>query len=400
MATYCNTLNNGSANQKACGQGALDRPVCVRNQLLSLGGNSGQSCAVFHGLEQRSWGRYLECWLQRLVVGTIQQPNVQRPVSVPAGRQRVQKRLLLNSSACKRGELLVFSNICSNGGKNATLSDGGLAYTPSQIRDAYGINGLSLDGTGQTIAIVDAYDDPNIFDSLDAFDQQFSLTDSGPTLFNQYGPAASFLTVLNPNGQSSPLPATDPTGAGNDNWEVEEALDVEWIHSIAPVYWKSSWWKPTAASLSDLMASVGTAASQPGVSVVSMSWGFPEGQAVFAADEATYDATFDVPGVTFVASTGDYGTADPEPYPAYSPNVVAVGGDEPDSQLRQLVQQRNRVGLLLEFGGYVDRLRRRPQHVRDRARLPGGRAVHRQSNDARRLHGRRSGHRRVDRRHI
>ena len=78
-------------------------------------------------------------------------------------------------------------------------------------------------------------------------------------------------------------------------------------------------------SLSDLMASVATAASQPGVSVVSMSWGFPEGQAVFAADEATYDSVFSVPGVTFVASTGDYGAADPE-YPAFSPNVVAVGG--------------------------------------------------------------------------
>ena len=73
------------------------------------------------------------------------------------------------------------------------------------------------------------------------------------------------------------------------------------------------------------MAGVATAASQPGVSVVSMSWGFAEGQAVFAADEATYDSVFNVPGVTFVASTGDYGAADPE-YPAFSPNVVAVGG--------------------------------------------------------------------------
>ena len=36
-------------------------------------------------------------------------------------------------------------------------------------------------------------------------------------------------------------------------------------------------------------------------------------------------ASFNVPGVTFVASTGDYGAADPE-YPAFSPNVVAVGG--------------------------------------------------------------------------
>ena len=44
-----------------------------------------------------------------------------------------------------------------------------------------------------------------------------------------------------------------------------------------------------------------------------------------AHDEAAYDALLVVPGVTFVASTGDYGAADPE-YPAYSPNVVAVGG--------------------------------------------------------------------------
>ena len=73
------------------------------------------------------------------------------------------------------------------------------------------------------------------------------------------------------------------------------------------------------------MASVATAASQPGVSVVTMSWGFPEGQAVFADNEAMYDSVFNVPGVTFLASTGDYGTADPE-YPAFSPNVVAVGG--------------------------------------------------------------------------
>ena len=73
------------------------------------------------------------------------------------------------------------------------------------------------------------------------------------------------------------------------------------------------------------MSSVATAAAQPGVSVVSMSWGFPEGQAVFAANEARYDSVFNVPGVTFVASTGDYGAADPE-YPAFSSNVVAVGG--------------------------------------------------------------------------
>jgi len=201
---------------------------------------------------------------------------------------------------------------------------GTVAYTPAQIRAAYGISTLSLDGTGQTIAIVDAYDDPSIDQSLDAFDSQFALTASGPTLYAQYEPAASFLTVLNQHGQATSLPSTDPNGPATNNWEVEEALDVEWAHAIAPGA-QIILVEANSQSLADLMASVGTAASQPGVSVVSMSWGFPEGQAVFASDEATYDSVFNVPGVTFVASTGDYGAADPE-YPAFSPNVVAVGG--------------------------------------------------------------------------
>ena len=200
----------------------------------------------------------------------------------------------------------------------------GLAYTPAQIRDAYGINNLSMDGTGETIAIVDAYNDPAIFQAVDAFDSQFSPADSGPTLYDQYGDASMFLTVLNQSGQADSLPPVDPNGPGTANWEMEEALDVEWIHAIAPGA-QIILVEADSQSLSDLMAAVGTAAAQPGVSVVSMSWGFTEGQSVFAADEATYDSVFNVPGVTFLASTGDYGAADPE-YPSFSPNVVAVGG--------------------------------------------------------------------------
>jgi subtilase family serine protease len=73
---------------------------------------------------------------------------------------------------------------------------GTVAYTPAQVRAAYGVSSLSLDGTGQTIAIVDAYDDPSIFAALDTFDGQFGLTSSGPTLLAQYGNASSFLNVL------------------------------------------------------------------------------------------------------------------------------------------------------------------------------------------------------------
>ena len=66
-----------------------------------------------------------------------------------------------------------------------------------------------------------------------------------------------------------------------------------------------------------------TAAALPGVSVVSMSWGSAENAA-----EVGFDGDFTTPaghqGVTFVAATGDTGR--PGLYPAYSPNVLAVGG--------------------------------------------------------------------------
>ena len=202
----------------------------------------------------------------------------------------------------------------------------------------------SLDGTGQTIAIVDAYDDPQIYQALDTFDSQFGLTNSGPTLYQQYGPATSFLTVLNQNGQPTSLPGTDPVGPGNDNWEVEEALDVEWAHAIAPGA-KIILVEANSQSLADLMAGVATAASQPGVSVVSMSWGFAEGQGVSAADEATYDSTLrrarrDLRGQHGRLRRGR----------SRLPRLLAqrAGGrrHQPHAQRRQLLQQRNAAGAI------------------------------------------------------
>ena len=321
IASCIKSLNSGSSSQKDAAQVlATDLSAYVTDSCLA--GTLGSS----YGFTVTACGSGVDTYN----VGSNGSPlgltnnNAYSLVTSIAAVDSQSSSGSINSSACNATSS-VFTAINTAGGiKNATLSDSGLAYTPAQIRDAYGINDLSEDGTGQTIAIVDAYDDPNILASVDTFDGQFSLTDSGPTLFNQYGPASSFLTVLNQSGQTSSLPSTDPSGAGADNWEVEEALDVEWAHAIAPGA-QIVLVEANSQSLSDLMTGVATAASQPGVSVVSMSWGFPEGQSVFAADEANYDSVFNVPGVTFVASTGDYGTADPE-YPAFSPNVVAVGG--------------------------------------------------------------------------
>jgi subtilisin-like proprotein convertase family protein len=195
-----------------------------------------------------------------------------------------------------------FHNIVAEYGPGQ--SPGG--YWPSQIRQAYGFNQLSLDGTGQTIAIVDAYSDPNLSSDLAAFDSQFSL--SAPP---------SFLQVSQTGGPSSSVP-TDSTGG----WEVEEALDVEWAHAIAP---KANILlvEANSANLSDLLSAVSYAASQTNVVAVSMSWGGNE-----FSGQSNFDSYFTTPaghkGITFVAASGDNGA--PAGWPASSPNVLAVGG--------------------------------------------------------------------------
>ncbi len=186
-------------------------------------------------------------------------------------------------------------------------STGPSGYSPTQIQTAYGVNQISLSGAisgsgaGQTIAIVDAYNDPNIAADLAKFDKQFGL--SAPPSF----------TVKN-------LGATT-TNAG---WALETSLDVEWAHALAP---KANIVLVEAASssLTSLFSAVGQASNLAGVSVVSMSWGTPE-----FWGEWQYDSVFTTPAghapVTFVASSGDSGAWYGPMYPSVSPNVLAVGG--------------------------------------------------------------------------
>jgi subtilisin-like proprotein convertase family protein len=192
----------------------------------------------------------------------------------------------------------------------------GGALIPSQIAQAYGINqitfgSISGNGAGQTIAIIDAYDDPNAAADLHTFDVQFGLPD--PPSFQK----------LNQSGQTSNYPITDPASGSGNTWEVEESLDIEWAHAVAPMA-SIDLVEANSASYSNLIgAAVNTARNLPGVDVVSMSFGGTE-----FSGETAYDATFTTPlghpGVTFLSSTGDSGV--PAGYPSYSPNVIAVGG--------------------------------------------------------------------------
>ncbi len=190
------------------------------------------------------------------------------------------------------------------------------ALAPAQLRNAYGINGITFqsnggtvtgNGSGETIAIVDAYDDPSIAADLSVFDQQFGI--AAPPSFIKVGVTTSGLASLT----SFP--------AANKGWAGEIELDVEWAHAVAP---GATILLVEAANANDssLMKAVDYARNYPGVVAVSMSWGGSE-----SAGETVDDSHFATPanhvGVTFFASSGDSSTIG---YPAISSHVVAVGG--------------------------------------------------------------------------
>ena len=141
--------------------------------------------------------------------------------------------------------------------KSGTLSPTGLL--PTQILHAYGFDKLSCYGTascgaGQTIAIVDAYDAPNIASDLNTYDTQFGL----PACTTANG----CFTKATPQG----LPS------GNTGWALEESLDVEWAHTVAPGA-KIILVESNNNLISSLLGAVDYAVSQPNVHQVSMSWG-------------------------------------------------------------------------------------------------------------------------------
>jgi hypothetical protein len=198
--------------------------------------------------------------------------------------------------------------------------------TPAMLRHAYGIDQISFpgaggttikgDGTGQTIAIVEEGSDPTVEADLHTFDQLFGIPD--PPSFQE----------VNQNGVNTPDAAT----------VGETSLDVEWAHATAPgasivVYDAAYYPNAPTTSLLDLFTSMHLASLLPGVSVVTLSYGIPEADlAGIGPSEQQLDSNFATPGVTFLASSGDFGIfsgdqgqVDVE-YPAASPNVVAVGG--------------------------------------------------------------------------
>jgi len=166
------------------------------------------------------------------------------------------------------------------------------------------ISGTTINPTGGSgaIALVEAYDYPTAANDLAVFSVRFGL------------PPANLQIVY----ATGTKPPPDPFSG---QWDVEQALDIEWAHAMAP---QAQIILVQAASqgLSDMLLAEQVASElvrAAGGGEVSNSWGYPE-QSNYTPD----DFYFSTPGVTYFASSGD--SAFSLNYPAVSPYVIAAGG--------------------------------------------------------------------------
>ncbi|HEV7679041.1 MAG TPA: Ig-like domain-containing protein [Candidatus Dormibacteraeota bacterium] len=175
------------------------------------------------------------------------------------------------------------------------------AYDPAFLRSAYNLS--SSGGTGLTVAVVDAYDDPNAEADLAQYRSHFGL----PACTT----ASGCFKKVNQNGGTTP-PAADY------GWAQEISLDLDMVSAICPNC-KILLVEASSNSLTDLGTAVNRAVTM-GAMAVSNSYGGTEysGETV---DSATY---YNHPGVAITVSSGDSGYG--VQFPAASHYVTSVGG--------------------------------------------------------------------------
>jgi subtilase family serine protease len=193
---------------------------------------------------------------------------------------------------------------------NKTPNPQGL--TPEQLHAAYSLPSATFPSSAQTIAIVDAYNDPTAEADLAVYDKQFGL----PACTTSNG----CFRKLNQEGHTSPLPSSE------GGWATEISLDVQMAHAIC-----QSCHVMLVEANNTSFASLGAAvdaAVAAGATEVSNSYGGAEDSSYSA-----YNAPYDHPGVVITVSSGDCGYfnegcsgTEAANFPASSPDVVAVGG--------------------------------------------------------------------------
>jgi subtilase family serine protease len=159
-------------------------------------------------------------------------------------------------------------------------------------------------GAGQTVAIVDAFDDPTAETDLAVYRRQYGL----PPCRSANG----CFTKLNQKGQRGPYPSADP------GWGIEISLDLDMVSAGCPLC-HIVLVEGRTPSVQDLAISEDTAAARH-VAAISNSYGLQEFNGM-----QTFAGAYDHPGTTILVSSGDFGFG-PANFPAVLSTVIAVGG--------------------------------------------------------------------------
>jgi hypothetical protein len=178
----------------------------------------------------------------------------------------------------------------------------GGGFAPADLRSAYDLPS-EADGSGQTVAIVDAYDDPEAEKDLERYRAHYGI--AACTTAN------GCFKKVNQKGETTSLPKAEAS------WAVEISLDLDMVSAACP---KCHILLVEAINNSDEnLYTAEDQAAKLGASEISNSWAGEE-----YSGETSDDTYFDHPGVPIFASAGDddYGVY----YPAASQYVVAVGG--------------------------------------------------------------------------
>lgn len=184
----------------------------------------------------------------------------------------------------------------------------GYGYGPSSLQSAYKLPS-STAGTGEIVAVVDAYNDPNAVSNVATYRSAWGLPACNTTT------EAGCLTVVNQSGTTSPL----PQDSGTSGWATEESLDVDMVSAICPachIYLVEA----NSPTFGNLGAAVNSAVSVLHAGFISNSYSGHD-----SASDSSYDTSYyKHKGVAITASAGDsgYGVG----YPAASRFVTAVGG--------------------------------------------------------------------------
>jgi hypothetical protein len=190
--------------------------------------------------------------------------------------------------------------------------------TPQDLHAAYALPNETPTSSTQTIAVIDAFDDPTAEADLGVYDQQFGL----PACTSANG----CFRKLNEEGATNPLPPEE------GEWAGEISVDVQMAHAICQGC-HVLLVEADSEEFTDLGAAV-NAAVNAGATEISNSYVGPEDPTIASFYEELARRYYEHPDLVVTASSGDCGylnqACPQEPatanFPADSPGVVAVGG--------------------------------------------------------------------------